>query len=101
MQPAPQPLPRVEWKTFDQLETSLREMQRLYGKSPAQQRELRNAVIRAKDRARFASLNPKVTAEKRAAKAEMVRWMLVWLDDPAIFGDWVSLRRKQLDPAIL
>jgi hypothetical protein len=103
MQPAPQPRPRVrvEWKTFDQLEVSLRELQRVYAESPAQRRELREAVIRAKDRARFASRNPKAAAAKRAQKAEMVRWMLVWLDNPAMFGEWVILRRKQLDPAIL
>ena len=103
MQPAPQPRPhaRVEWKTFEQLEVSLRELQRVYAESPARRRELREAVIRAKDRARFASRNAKVSAAKRAEKDEMVRWMLVWLDDPAMFGEWVILRRKQLDPAIL
>ena len=91
--------PHIHWKTLDELETSLREFQRLYAEEPARRRELRDAVIRAKDRARFASRNPKVSPEKRAAKEEMVRWMLVWLDDPAIFEDWAALRRAQL-PAV-
>ena len=90
---------RVEWKTLDQLEGSLREFQRLYLETPGQRRELRDAVILAKDRARFASRNPKVSEAKRAEKTEMVQWMLVWLDDPAIFGDWVTLRRGQLPDA--
>jgi hypothetical protein len=91
-----EPAPGIQWKTLDQLEASLREFQRLYAERPAGRRELRDAVIRTKDRARFASRNPKVSAEKRAAKEEMVQWMLVWLGDPAMFGDWVTLRRDQL-----
>jgi hypothetical protein len=94
--------PRIQWKTLDELETSLREFQRLYAASAedaVRQRSLREIVIRAKDRARFASRNPKVSAEKRTAKEEMVRWMLVWLDDPSMFVDWVQLRRGQLSRA--
>jgi hypothetical protein len=86
--------PRVQWKSFDQLEASLCEFQRLYADCPDQRRELRAIVIRTKDRARYASRNPKVAAETRAAKAEMVEWMLVWLGDPAMFADWVRLRRQ-------
>ena len=91
--------PRILWKTLDELEASLREFQRMYAASedaPVLRLELRDIVIKAKDRARFAARNPKVSAEKRAAKHEMVQWMLVWLDDPSMFGDWVTLRRDQL-----
>lgn len=86
--------PRVQWKSFDQLEASLCEFQRLYADCPDLRRELRDIVIRTKDRARYASRNPKVAAEKRAIKVEMVEWMLVWLGDPAMFEDWVRLRRQ-------
>ena len=89
--------PRIQWKTLDELEASLREFQRTYAEQPERRRELRGIVIRTKDRARFASRNPKVSPEKRAAKEEMMRWLLVWLDDPAIFGDWVALRKTQLN----
>src|ERR1700720_905241 len=91
---------KLRWKTLDELEASLRDFERLYEAAldvPGRRSELRAQVIKAKDRARFASRNPKVSAEKRAAKAEMVQWMLVWLDDPSMFGDWVTLRRGQLD----
>jgi hypothetical protein len=90
------PNPRVQWKTLEELEASLREFQKLYAEDPARRRELRDEVIGTKDRARFASRNPKVSVEKRAAKEEMVRWMLVWLDDPSMFADWVTLRRAQI-----
>lgn len=29
-------------------------------------------------------------------KAEMVEWMLVWLDDPAMFPAWASVRRLRI-----
>jgi hypothetical protein len=89
------PAPRIQWKTFDQLEASLREYQRLYAEEPPRRRELRDVVIRTKDRVRYASRNPKVAADKRAIKEEMVQWMLVWLDDPAMFTAWVQLRRAR------
>jgi hypothetical protein len=90
------PALQVRSKTLDELEASLRDFERRYEENAVQRRALREAVIQAKDRARFASRNPKVSAEKRAMKEEMVRWMLVWLDDPSMFGDWVGLRRSQM-----
>ena len=53
----------------------------------------RDLVIAAKDRARWASRSDKVEKSKRAMKAEMVEWMLVWLDDPAMFPAWSARRR--------
>jgi|SRR5271165_995855 len=91
--------PKVHWKTLDELEASLRDFQRRYEDDAVQRRLLRDAVIKAKDRARFASRNPKVSAGKRTEKEEMVRWMLVWLDDPSMFADWVTLRRGRLGGA--
>ena len=90
------PAPRLAAKTLDELEASLCEYARLYERDVLSRRELRDAVVQAKDRARFASRNPKTAPEKRAEKEEMLRWMLVWLDDPRLFEDWVKLRRAQL-----
>lgn len=87
---------RVEWKSFDELEASLRALQQEYANSPDLRRDIRKAVIRAKDRAKFAARNPKVSLQKREDKAEMVSWMLVWLENPSLFGDWVALRRAHL-----
>jgi hypothetical protein len=49
-------------------------------------------VITAKDHSRFAALRSKDEA-KRREKEEMVEWMIVWLENPAIFPQWVRLRR--------
>ena|ERR1051325_5185464 len=91
-----EPAPHLRWKTLDDLEISLVAFQQMYAEQPSRRRELREIVIRNKDRARFASRNPKITAEKRAIKEEMVQWMLVWLDDPLMFPDWVVLRRARI-----
>jgi hypothetical protein len=63
---------------------------------PDQQRLCRQAVIRAKDHARLVSRNPSVDSEKRAMKEEMLLWMLTWLENPAVFELWVSLRKQHL-----
>ena len=57
----------------------------VYEARPDLRRYCRDQVIAAKDRARWAARSPEVEESKRRMKAEMVEWMLVWLDDPASF----------------
>lgn len=82
--------------SIDDLEDSLREFTKVYAARPDLRRYCRDEVIAAKDRARWASLSPRVEENKRALKAEMLQWMLVWLDDPAVFPVWAQLRRNAL-----
>jgi hypothetical protein len=91
--PVDQPFRGVETKTLPTLESSLTAMTDLYVTDPASRKGSRAIVITAKDRTRFASKNQKVDPEKRILKAEMVEWMLVWLDDPSMFPAWAALRR--------
>jgi hypothetical protein len=86
----------VSVHSIDELEESLREFSRVYEARPELRRYCRDQIIAAKDRARWASLSPRVEENKRALKAEMVQWMLVWLDDPAVFPIWAQLRRNAL-----
>lgn len=58
----------------------------------------RGLVIEAKDHARFAASRAEDGA-KRALKEEMVRWMLVWLEDPGAFPIWARLRKRRLEIA--
>lgn len=92
-----QPYRGIRQHTLDELETSLLDMRRVYASRPELSAICREIVIQAKDRARFAARNPKAAALKRAMKEEMLRWMLVWLEDPSMFEPWVRLRKKQLD----
>jgi hypothetical protein len=95
--PVEQPWRGVEQHTFEELADSLSGLSEVYAAGDEQlRRTVRTEVIAAKDRARFASLNAKVDAERRAMKAEMVEWMLVWLGDPALFATWVALRCRTL-----
>ncbi len=82
--------------SLDELEASLCEMSRIYDSRPELQRYCRDQVIGAKDRARWIAKSSKVDEEKRRLKLEMTKWMLVWLDDPAMFPTWVRLRREEM-----
>ena len=99
--PIEQPFGGVRQSSFEELEASLLEMEKAYSKAVANSDRgrataCRRIVIQAKDRARLVSRNPKVDSEKRLRKAEMVEWMLVWLENPGIFESWVGLRKKSL-----
>ncbi|MCL5745443.1 MAG: hypothetical protein M1541_16225 [Acidobacteria bacterium] len=54
----------------------------------------RRAVITGKEHARLAARHPAASEETRAHKLEMAFWMLVWLENPAIFPAWLGLRKK-------
>jgi hypothetical protein len=82
--------------SMDELETSLRELSQVYETRADLRSYCRDQVIAAKDRARWAAKSPKAEQRKRSLKAEMVEWMLVWLDDPAIFPVWAELRKKNM-----
>jgi hypothetical protein len=97
--PIVQPLGGVRQSSFEDLQTSLLELEREYSKAvaggdPMRAAACRGVVIRAKDRARLISRNERVDPEKRREKTEMVEWMLVWLENPGIFESWVDLRKK-------
>lgn len=92
--PIDQPFAGVATKTLEELEISLIAIAATYAADPTLRLECRTQVIAAKDRTRFAALNPKTPPEKRAVKEEMLEWMLVWLGDPALFATWVGLRKR-------
>jgi hypothetical protein len=99
--PVDQPFAGVRQKTFEELEGSLVAMGEVYKNAKetgerARAQQCRNAVIQAKDHARFAARSPQVSPEKKAQKEEMIQWMLVWLDDPGVFPAWVKLRKQKM-----
>jgi hypothetical protein len=91
-----QPWQGVAQHTLGEMEASLRELSSVYGSRPDLRRYCRDLVIAAKDRARLISRRPRVDENKRRLKAEMVEWMLVWLDDPAMFRAWADVRRNRM-----
>jgi hypothetical protein len=99
--PVAQPFAGVRQKTFEELEDSLLAMEEVYKRAKetgdrACAQQCRNAVIQAKDHARFSARSPKTSAEKKAQKEEMIQWMLVWLHHPGVFPAWVKLRKQKM-----
>ena len=89
----------VRQDSFEELERTLLALQREYLlAAEAGQRErarlCRQAVIQAKDHARLAARRAGASPEQRAIKEEMAAWMLLWLENPAVFDTWLSLRKK-------
>lgn len=92
--PFDQPYAGIRQHTLEELEQSLREMLQVYSAATAagnreRARYCRRQVIAAKDRAKF-------LAKKHPPKAEMVEWMLVWLENPEVFPAWAQARKIQL-----
>jgi hypothetical protein len=85
----------VRQDDFDQLERTLVALTGEYEGAAGDReraRRLRRIVITAKEHARFAARRAKEES-RRKMKLEMADWMLVWLENPAIFPQWVRLRR--------
>jgi hypothetical protein len=102
--PFSQPHAGIRQHTFEELEQSLAEMGRIYGEAAdagdrKRARYCRRLVIGAKDRAKFAAVSSRTTPGRQAQKREMAQWMLVWLDDPAMFPAWVESRKHAMGQA--
>ncbi len=90
----------VRQDSFDAIEETLCALARVYEAARAAgDRETasasRKAVISGKDHARWAVERAK-DASKKLEKEEMISWMLVWLENPPLFGDWVQVRRAAM-----
>ena len=99
--PFEQPYAGVRQHTFEELEQSLRELEQVYADAMSsghrdRARYARRQVIAAKDRAQFLARNKRTAPDKQAEKAEMVQWMLVWLESPEVFPAWVEARKRAL-----
>jgi hypothetical protein len=91
----------IRQDSFEELERTLIEMGNEYGAAreagnAPRARACRRLVIEAKDHARLSLRSPKLTPERRAAKQEMLLWMLTWLENPGVFSMWLVLRKKRI-----
>jgi hypothetical protein len=86
----------VDQSDFDALAATLSQLAEAYEGGDADRRQLcRSIVITAKDHARLASRNRRMPESAREEKSEMVRWMLLWLENPPAFPLWASLRASR------
>jgi hypothetical protein len=99
--PFEQPFAGIRQHTFEELEESLLDMQRVYLDATRigdkqRARYCRRQVIAAKDRAKFLVSSARTSSEKKAQKTEMVEWMLVWLENPDVFPAWLEARKRAI-----
>ncbi len=85
----------VRQESFEALARTLVGLEAEYrAGTPERRKACREAVIRAKDHARFAARR----GEKvRAGKEEMILWMRTWLENPLVFPPWLEIRRRVRD----
>ncbi len=79
-------------------EQSLRDFQQEYSQAGSRQHaaDCRRAVLRARSRLESMLRRPSLSPAKRAEKEEILSWVRVWLDSPALFPAWLDLRKRAL-----
>jgi hypothetical protein len=76
--------------------TSLRQLEaartRIGADDKSVVKKLRDCAIKAKDYAQKLSFDEKQVAQMRLEADESAEWIKLWLDSPAVFENWISLR---------
>jgi hypothetical protein len=90
----------VRQDSFEELERTLTGIGEEYAKAldsgdAGRAARCRQAVITGKEHARLAARRRGASPETRSLKEEMFIWMLLWLENPAIFRTWLSIRKKR------
>ncbi len=85
----------INQKSFAGLERTLCALQQEYEIAvPDRRRRIRAEVISAKDHARWALQKSGLDANGKAAKEEMLLWIMTWLENPTLFSAWLAIRKR-------
>ena len=92
----------LKFSDFKQTLGSIRQLENLRRKFVAENdreglRLMREVAIKGKHRAQMIAKNEKVAPEKRAEKQEIVEWFTIWLQNPEVFENWITLRQNSAD----
>lgn len=68
-----------------------------YGSSAEDLGELREIVLAARDDSLLRSRSKITDQGQREQLKEISQWLTVWLQSPALFSDWLDLRRRSPD----
>ena len=87
---------KVRTGSLEQARQSLLAMSREYAQAPDKARavDVHRAVMRSKQHTMLA-LAGRMGDQKRKEKQEILEWLLVWLENPAIFASWLAVRERQ------
>lgn len=58
---------------------------------------LRNLVLRIKEETELVAQSRILSEKERLLASEIVQWLTVWLQEPDIFEDWLSLRQRSTE----
>jgi hypothetical protein len=64
---------------------------------PAELRRLQEFALNTKKDLQLARRSSLLDHKRRSEAAEIVQWLTIWLQDPAIFGDWLELRKRSAE----
>ncbi|HVF23836.1 MAG TPA: hypothetical protein VM941_12185 [Pyrinomonadaceae bacterium] len=59
--------------------------------------ELRRFVLQIKTELELMAGSKKISLREREVASEVAHWLTVWLQNPPIFADWLSLRRQSAE----
>ena len=59
--------------------------------------EIRGFVLQLKAELELTATSRQVALPERLIAAEVAQWLTVWLQNPAIFADWLALRRESVE----
>jgi hypothetical protein len=89
----------LAFATFDEAERTIRRLENLCReyRSLSDKKGVeycRRIAQLGRRRAEAISRNVKVDRHKRIQKQEIANWFRIWLETPALFEDWLSMRRN-------
>jgi len=89
----------LAFSTFAEAEETLRKLENLCRKyrSASDKKGVeycRRIASLGRYRAELISRNQRVSAQKRLQKEEIAAWFRIWRETPAIFEDWLSMRKS-------
>jgi hypothetical protein len=76
-------------------ETLIAKLEQLRQRADKQaEKEVRRLAINGRQLAELLARDQKLDKLQRAEQAEIAEWLKVWVQTPALFGDWLELRRR-------
>jgi hypothetical protein len=80
---------------FTTIEAALAWVEKLSALPP--EAELRRFVLQIKTELELTAGSKKISLREREVAGEVAHWLTVWLQNPPIFADWLSLRRQSAE----
>ena len=60
-------------------------------------KRLRQLMVQYRQEARFVSRSKIISQSERVVASEIAHWLAIWLEQPQLFPDWLSLRQRSAE----